>query len=106
MTGCTAFDRNAKRTELDALCRRCHVYRLDLFGSAATGKFDRYRSDLDFLVEFDPLTPADYARAYFELMEGLGVLYGRPIDLVTQPALTNPYFRARVESERQNLYLQ
>jgi hypothetical protein len=33
-----------------ALCRRCAVRRLDLFGSAATGRFDLERSDLDFLV--------------------------------------------------------
>ena len=41
-----------RREELWALCRRFHVRRLDLFGSAARGDFDPERSDLDFLVEF------------------------------------------------------
>ena len=41
------------REELQALCRRFHVRRLDLFGSAARGDFDPVRSDIDFLVEFD-----------------------------------------------------
>lgn len=36
------------------LCRRFGVRRLDLFGSAAMGRFDPQRSDLDFLVEFEP----------------------------------------------------
>ena len=42
------------REELDELCRRFHVRRLDLFGSAAGDDFDAERSDLDFLVEFEP----------------------------------------------------
>ena len=33
---------------LQALCRRFGVRRLDLFGSAATGRFDPALSDLDF----------------------------------------------------------
>src|SRR5271157_2475989 len=39
--------------ELRALCRRFHVRRLDLFGSAARGEFVLEWSDVDFLVEFD-----------------------------------------------------
>jgi len=34
------------------LCRRHHVMRLELFGSAATPNFHPGQSDLDFLVEF------------------------------------------------------
>jgi predicted nucleotidyltransferase len=41
------------REELRVLCRRFHVRRLDLFGSAARGDFDPERSDVDLLVEFD-----------------------------------------------------
>ena len=42
------------REDLWELCRRFHVRRLDLFGSAAGNDYDPVRSDLDFLVEFDP----------------------------------------------------
>ena len=89
---------------LSALCRRFHVRRLDQFGSAATGRFDSARSDLDFLVEFEPLEPAVYADTYFGLREGLIALFGRSVDLVTEASLTNPYFRNRVLAERQTLY--
>jgi len=51
--------------DLAGLCRRCNVLRLDLFSSAATGRFEEARSDLDFLVMFEPLAPAAYADAYF-----------------------------------------
>lgn len=88
-----------------ALCRRFHVRRLYLFGSTATGRnFDPARSDLDFLVAFKPLPPAEYADAYFGLREALEALSGRPIDLVTEPALENPYLRRQVEAERRLLF--
>jgi predicted nucleotidyltransferase len=89
---------------LAALCRRFHVRRLDLFGSAIGDAFDATSSDLDFLVEFETLEPARYADAYFGLREALEHLFQRPVDLVTDASLSNPYFRRRVLSERQLLY--
>ena len=89
---------------LRVLCRRFGVRRLDLFGSAATGKFDPARSDLDFLVEFGEMPPGPYAKAFRGLREGLEQLFGRPIDLLTEPALVNPYLRRQIESEKRNVY--
>lgn len=86
------------------LCRRYHVCRLDLFGSVATGSADPETSDVDLLVQFAPLEPADYADTYFGFLEALQDLFGRPVDLVTAPALSNPYFQRRVLSERRNLF--
>ncbi|MGN6033725.1 MAG: nucleotidyltransferase family protein, partial [Thermomicrobiales bacterium] len=37
--------------EIRALCERFDVRRLELFGSAATGRFDPAHSDIDFLVD-------------------------------------------------------
>src|SRR5262249_50352650 len=56
------------RPELEGLCRSHHVSRLELFGSAVSGEFDDASSDLDFLVEFQPLGPGDRADAYFGLL--------------------------------------
>ncbi len=41
-----------KRDELIALCLKYQVRRLDLFGSAAKGRFAPETSDLDFVAEF------------------------------------------------------
>ena len=95
-----------RRPELTALCRRLCVQKLDGFGSAVTDRFDPNTSDLDFVVSFEPLAPARYADCYFTLREELASLFGREIDLVTEQSLANPYFRARVECERQNLFMQ
>jgi hypothetical protein len=95
-------------TRMDAvrtLCRRHHVRRLDLFGSALTDRFDPVRSDLDVLVVFDDLPPGAYADAYFSLKQSLEVLFGRDVDLLTDAALQNPYFRREVEAHRQTLFI-
>ncbi|MGH9816039.1 MAG: nucleotidyltransferase family protein [Candidatus Acidiferrales bacterium] len=93
-----------RRTELEALCRRYNVRRLDVFGSAAASKQRPGQSDLDLLVEFGPFPPGAYADAYFGLMESLEALYGRPVDLVVASAIRNPYFLQAVERTKVLLY--
>ena len=92
------------RDSLADLCRRHCVHRLSLFGSATGTAFDPERSDLDFVVEFDELTPPEYAEAYFGLWERLQELFGRPVDLLTPPALANPYLRNAMEQNGVELY--
>jgi predicted nucleotidyltransferase len=93
------------RDEMRALCRRFHVRRLDLFGSAARGDFDPERSDVDFLVEFDRGHPnALSLRTYFGLKEALENLLGRPVDLVEPGAMRNPYLKASIERSREPVF--
>jgi predicted nucleotidyltransferase len=86
------------------LCRHFGATRLDAFGSAVRSDFDPAKSDLDFLVEFEPLPPARHAAAYFELKRELEALFGRPVDLLTPSALENPFLRRRVDAERRLIY--
>ena len=90
--------------ELAGICRERHVRRLAIFGSAARGEFKPGTSDLDFLVEFDPLPPAEHARHYFGLMADLERLYGVPVDLVEREPIRNPYFREALEESQVELY--
>ena len=83
--------------DIERICRRFRVRRLELFGSAATGQARPGQSDLDFLVEFEDLPPGTYADAYFGLLEGLTALFGRPVDLVESASIRNPYFRQSVD---------
>jgi predicted nucleotidyltransferase len=92
------------RDNLNVLCRRFRVRRLDVFGSAAHGEFDPGRSDLDFLVEFEPTPPGAYADAFFGLKEALEALFRRQVDLVVASAIRNPYFREGVERTKALLY--
>ena len=90
--------------EVEQLCREYRVRRLDLFGSAAHGGFNPDDSDLDFLVDLGPLTPSEYQRTYFDLLDALRDLFGRPVDLVEDSAVKNPWFRASIEETREPLY--
>lgn len=93
------------RDELQTLCQRHHVARLELFGSALDAdQFDSHRSDLDFLVEFCTLPPGEYADSYFSLLEDLRELFQRPVDLVVSRAIRNPYFLQEVNRTRTVLY--
>ncbi|MCA1708794.1 MAG: nucleotidyltransferase domain-containing protein [Actinobacteria bacterium] len=72
------------RDEVVALCRRFGVRRLDVFGSATGEEFDPASSDIDLLVELEPLEGMSRFDAFFGMKEGLEALFGRPVDLVEE----------------------
>jgi uncharacterized protein len=92
------------RPQIEALCRRSRVQRLELFGSAARGAFDPDHSDLDFFVEFEDLGWEGSFRRYMDLKLGLEDLFGRSVDLVELKAVTNPYFLEVATKHRELLY--
>jgi predicted nucleotidyltransferase len=92
------------RTELVELCRRFHVQRLDVFGSAAREDFYPARSDLDFVVEFEREHPLGGLEAYFGLKEALEALFARKVDLVSEGAVQNPYLRRSINESRETVY--
>jgi len=93
-----------KRSELELICRRRHVRRIELFGSATGPEFDPARSDLDFLVTFEDIPVDSYADEYFGLLEDLQGLFQRKVDLVMESSIENPYFRQAVEATRTLVY--
>ena len=93
-----------KRGEIADLCRRHRVRQLELFGSAARDRFDPETSDLDLLVEFDAIPPAEHAHCYFGLLFALTDLFGRDVDLVETGAIRNPYFLRAIATDRVVLY--
>ncbi|MFI4861415.1 MAG: nucleotidyltransferase family protein [Phycisphaerales bacterium JB063] len=83
-----------------ALCKRHHIVRLKLFGSALTDAFND-DSDIDLLATFAPgQTPGweiiDIERAFAELL-------GRPVDLLTETSL-RPRWRDEVLPTAEVLY--
>jgi predicted nucleotidyltransferase len=95
----------AKQAQIAKICRRFHVRRLEVFGSAARGNdFDPARSDADFLVEFENASPISQFSAYFGLENGLRALLGRDVDLVSPSAVDNPFVRASIDRSRELIY--
>ena len=90
---------------LSGICRSYGVARLEVFGSAADGTFDSGRSDIDFLVEFEPGTDlGPWMARYFDLKGELETLLGRPVDLVMATAPSNPYLVAEIDRSRELVY--
>lgn len=92
-----------KLEPLRELCERYGVERLELFGSAARGEFNPPCSDLDFIVQMQGRHEPGYARRFYEFAEALEALYGRPVDLLTELMIKNPYFKAEVDKDRRLL---
>ena len=90
----------AKLQPLRELCERYGVEKLELFGSAARGEFDPGHSDLDFIVQMKGRREPGYARRFCDFADALEALYGRPVDLLTELMIKNPYFKAAIAQER------
>jgi len=99
-----AFEIGKYTEQLKDLCEQFEVVRLDLFGSGVRNDFSEERSDLDFLVTFEERTKIGYFDRYFGLLERLGEIFNRKVDLVEEDAITNPYFRKVVNRERKLVF--
>jgi hypothetical protein len=90
--------------EIVRLCRRYQVHRLAAFGSILRSDFDPQSSDADFLVEFEPVPVAVRMQNYLALREALASLLSRPVDLIEDGAIQNPYILQSVARQQQVLY--
>ena len=96
----------AKRVALEALCRKYGETQLDLFGSGVTTDWRPGESDLDFLVAFRRDPQSSLADRYLGLAEELETLFGRSVDLLTERAIRNPYFRRNIDATRAPVYVE
>jgi predicted nucleotidyltransferase len=97
----------AHHDEIVALCRRYGVERLEVFGSAADGRFDPVRSDFDFIVRLardHVANQGSLGRRFVGLAEALEAVLGRTVDLIPDKPIGNPYFRRAVDATRRVLY--
>ena len=94
------------RHAVASLCRAQGVDRLEVFGSAADGRFEPGRSDFDFIVTFAPDAPGSMSARYFALADALEHLLGRHVDLLTDQPIRNRYLRQAVDASRRDLYVR
>ena len=90
--------------DIAALAERFGVETLALFGSAATGEFDASRSDIDLVVTFRQMGPAEHAEAYFGLLEALQDVLAYQVDLLEEGAIRNRYLRRSIDLAKRTLY--
>lgn len=92
--------------EVDRLCHVHGVSALEVFGSASDGTFDAKTSDYDFIVRFAPRPAESLARRWVAFSEDLELLLGRPIELISDQPVANPYLQRAIDSSRQTLYVE
>ncbi|SHE82123.1 hypothetical protein SAMN05444377_101341 [Flavobacterium fontis] len=85
------------------LCKTHNVKRLYAFGSILTDQFNE-ESDIDLIVDFNDIELLDYADNYFDLKFSLEDSLKRPIDLIEEKAIKNPYFKRAIEKNKQLIY--
>lgn len=89
--------------EINTLCLQNKVKSLYVFGSVLTNRFSE-KSDIDLIVDIDSNDPFDYADSYFNLKFALQDLFRRPIDLLENKAIKNPYVRQNIDSSKSLIY--
>ena len=90
-------------TDIQRLCVVHKVRRLYVFGSVLTERF-KSNSDVDLIVDFEPLDLNQYADNYFDFKFALEDTLHRSVDLLEEKAIKNPYFKSAVENQRELIY--
>ena len=85
------------------LCSKHKVKSLYAFGSVLNKNFN-LQSDVDLIVDFEPVETRYYADNYYDLKFSLDDIFNRAVDLLEEKAIQNPYFRKSVNQQRQLLY--
>jgi len=91
------------REKIAEFCRARGIRKLSLFGSVLREDFDRERSDVDVLAEFEP--EAHPGLKFFGYGDELGGIIGRTVDFHTAAWLSK-YFRDEVVREAVPIYEQ
>ena len=85
------------------LCKKHKVKNLYVFGSVLTNRFSP-SSDIDFLVEFENLSPEEYADNYFAFSNSLSSLLKREIDLLELKGIKNSVLLNNINRTKKQLY--
>ena len=97
------MDLKPKMKRLKEICRKNNVAMLGVFGSVSRGE-DTAESDIDLVVDFNPIDISIYAENYYNLKFSLQSILNRPIDLLEDNAIKNPYFRQNLNETRKLIY--
>jgi len=84
-------------------CKTYKVKELYAVGSVVSDNFTD-ESDIDLLIEFEPISIDQYTDNYFILHKLFKKIFNREIDLITNKSLSNPFFIKSIENTKELLY--
>jgi hypothetical protein len=91
------------KPEIQQLCKGNKVKHLYSFGSVNTAHFNN-ESDIDLLVDFSVDDPLEYADHYFTVKFALEKILNRPVDLLENKALKNPFLKESINKSKVMIY--
>jgi predicted nucleotidyltransferase len=94
---------SAYKNEINTLCANHKVRSLYAFGSVLTPNFNT-NSDIDLIVDFKEIDVKDYADNYFDFKFSLQDIFNRPVDLLEEQAIKNPYFKEELNKKKVIVY--
>jgi uncharacterized protein len=89
--------------DIRKLCSHYKVKELYTFGSVLTNEYNT-ESDFYLVVDFEPMETAYYADNYSDFKFSLQNILKRPIGLLEEKAIKNPYFKQTLNQQRQLIY--
>jgi predicted nucleotidyltransferase len=95
---------NKYQKAINELCVHHKVKSLYAFGSVLE-KDIKHAGDVDLIVTFNSaITLKNYADNYYSLKQALQQLFKKPVDLLEEQAIKNPYFRDSISPKKQLVY--
>ena len=89
--------------QIKQLCNAYHVRSLFAFGSVVSDQL-KVGSDIDMIVDIDSTDPIDYSDNYFALKFQLENILKRPVDLLEDKALKNPFLKKQIDNTKVLIY--
>ncbi len=91
------------KDQIQKLCEKHMVKSLYSFGSVNTSDFNSF-SDIDLVVDISSSDPLEYTENYFDLKSELELLFKRPIDLLENKAIKNPFLKKNIDNSKILVY--
>ncbi len=90
------------KDKITAFCRKWKIVEFAVFGSVLRDDF-RPDSDVDVLVTFDRGGGITFDNRV-DMLDELRIIFGREVDLVEKQAITNPFRRHAILTNKEILY--
>ncbi len=89
--------------QINTLCATHKVKSLFAFGSVVFNNL-KADSDVDLIVDIDSNDPIDYSDNYFDLKIQLEEILNRPVDLLEDKVVKNPYLKNQIDNTKMLVY--
>ena len=93
-----------KEAEITAFCKQFGIQKLFVFGSALRDIYRPGESDIDLLIEFQPMDIRKRVHVYFAALDALKNVFQSDVDLVMLGAVKNRIIAKEIDRTKRLVY--